>query len=97
MVPKNSIFQKEKSRGKGKDKQAQGRPPKKRHAPICGTTGHRKRDSWYNEANLKPKEKGKDGKGKSSAGVQQQSVKDKKGVKCWNCNAHGHVLKDCPK
>ena len=35
--------------------------------------------------------------GKSSDGVQQQSVKDKKGVECWNGNAQGHVLMDCPR
>ena len=53
--------------------------------PICGKTGHWKRHCWHNEANLKSKGKGKDDKGKSSAGTQQQpSGKGKKGVKCWS-------------
>ena len=36
-------------------------------------------------------------KDKTSTNTQQQSNKDKKSVKCWNCNAQGHVAKDCPK
>ena len=36
-------------------------------------------------------------KGKSSAGTQKQPGKGKKGVRCWDCGAQGHVAKDCPK
>ena len=92
-------FHKGKSRGKGKDKGKRKDDLPKRPCPICGKAGHWKRGCWYNEANLKPKDKskGKEGKGKSSANTQQQAHKDKKSVKYWNCNAQGHVAKDCPK
>ena len=62
-------FQKGKSRGKGKDK---GKPKDefpKTSCPICWKTVHWKRDCSYSEANLKRKGKGKDGKGKRSAGA----------------------------
>ena len=86
-----------KSRGKGKDKSKPDDDISKTPCPICGKTGHWKSDCWYKEVKLKPKGKGKDGKGNSLAGTQQQSGKGKKGVKCWNCDARGHVAKDCPK
>ena len=76
-----------KSRGEGQDKNKPKDDVRKTPCLVCG-----KRDCWYSEANLKPKGKGKDGKGKGSAGTQQQpSSKGKKGVKCWNCDAHTDI------
>ena len=98
------FFQKGKSRGKGKGKD-KGKP--KDNVPttpcsICGKAGHWKKDCWYNipgwEETNKPKDKskGKDGKDETPANNQQQSNKDKKSVKCRNCNGKGHYSKDCP-
>ena len=59
---------------------SQGDDIPKTPCPICGKTGHWKRDCWHNEANRKHKGKGKDGKGKIPARTQQQpSGKGKKG------------------
>ena len=52
-----------KSRGKGKDKSKPKDDIPKTPCPICRKTGPWKSDCWYNEVKLKPKEKGKDGKG----------------------------------
>ena len=97
-------FRRCKSRGKGKDK---GKPKDNfptTPCPICGKGGHWKKDCWYNilggwdETNKpKDKSKGSDGKDKTSTNTQQQSNKDKKNVKGWNCNGQGHYSKDCPK
>ena len=94
-TPGLDAFQKgnPKSRGKDKDKNKPKDDIPKTPCPICGKTGH----CCYNEVKLKPKGNGKDGKGKSTAGTQQQSGKGKKDVKCWNGDAQGHVAKDCPK
>ena len=105
MVRKSSTPSRRASRaGKGKDK---GKPKDNvptTSCPICGKAGDWKKDCWYNipggwEETNKPedKSKGKDGKDKTSTNTQQQANKDKKSVKCWNCNDQGHVAKDCLK
>ena len=48
---------------------------------------------WLEETNKpKGKNKGKDGKDKTPTNTPQQSHKDKKNVRCWNCNGWGTLL-----
>ena len=88
MVPRDSMPPRRATRSRAARAKTKNKPRDdipKTPCPICGKTGHWKRDCWHNEANLKSKGKGKDDKGKSSAGTQQQpSGKGKKGVKCWS-------------
>ena len=67
--------------------------------PICGKTGHWKRDCWYADTNNTNK-KGS-GKGKSKTPPPPAPYKaaagDKKEAKCWNCGEKGHMSAQCRK
>ena len=93
-------IQKGKSRGKGKEKDS-GKPNMPDLRRGCSPEARLlvQHHHWMGrgERQAQDKSKGKDGKDKTSTNTQQQSNKDKKSVKCWNCNAQGHVAKDCLK
>ena len=67
--------------------------------PICGKTGHWKRDCWYNDT-AKSSGKGS-GKGKSKTPPQPAPNKaaagDKKEAKSRNCGEKGHMSAQCRK
>ena len=48
---------------------------------------------WRKRTSPKARTRGKT----TPANTPQQSIKDKKDVRCWNCNGQGHYSKDCPK
>ncbi|CAK0890329.1 unnamed protein product, partial [Prorocentrum cordatum] len=73
---------------------------------ICNGKGHDERNCWHckggagagkGKLDSKGKSRG-DSKSKSSSmGGKAKDGKTGKGPKCFNCQEHGHMSKDCPK
>ena len=101
MVPRDSMPFRTATRcraARANTKTSPGTTSRKRHVPSAGRLATGSATGWHNEANRKPKGKGKDGQGKNPTGTQQQpSGRGKNGVKCWNCDAQGHTAKGCLK
>ncbi|CAK0899647.1 unnamed protein product, partial [Prorocentrum cordatum] len=80
----------------GKGKGADDLPTKP--CPICGKTGHWKRDCWWNTtaASGKAPPKGGGGRGRGKGKGEAKGGDGPKPKPCWTCGSTAHLAKDCP-